>query len=192
MMDLLHIASLRQGANGSNPEAPNYANYDESKANPYPDLPDPLVLNNGKKVTSAKMWWNQRRPEIVELFDREIYGRVPKNVPKVKWEVASTKNEMNGDVPVITKELAGHVDNSSYPEVTVDMKVSLSTPANAKGPVPVIMEFGGGAPDRWRAWPGSGSQGSAETGSRRSYLAAASAGERLGLRGDFDQQYSGR
>jgi (4-O-methyl)-D-glucuronate---lignin esterase len=146
MMDLLHIASLRQGANGSNPQAPNYANYDEAKANPYPDLPDPLVLNNGKKVTSAKMWWNQRRPEIVELFDREIYGRVPKNVPKVKWEVASTKNEMNGDVPVITKELIGHVDNSSYPEITVDMKVSLSTPADAKGPVPVIMEFGGGAP----------------------------------------------
>jgi hypothetical protein len=145
MMDLLHIASLRQGANGNNPQAPNAANYDESKANPYPDLPDPLVLNNGKKVTSAKVWWNQRRPEIVELFDREIYGRVPKNVPKVKWEVASTKNEMNGDVPVITKELIGHVDNSSYPALTVDMRVSLSTPANAKGSVPVIMEFGGGA-----------------------------------------------
>jgi len=91
MMDLLHIDSLRQGANGNNPEAPNAANYDESKANPYPTLPDPLLLNNGKKVTSSKMWWNQRRPEIVELFDREIYGRVPKNVPKVKWEVASPR-----------------------------------------------------------------------------------------------------
>jgi hypothetical protein len=145
MMDLLHIASLRQGANGNNPQAPNYANYDESKANPYPNLPDPLLLNNGKRVTSAKMWWNQRRPEIVELFDREIYGRVPQNVPKVKWEVASTMNEMNGDVPVITKQLVGHVDNSSYPEITVDIHVSLSTPANTKGAVPVIMEFGGGA-----------------------------------------------
>jgi hypothetical protein len=154
MMDLLHIASLRQGANGSNPQAPNYANYDESKANPNPDLPDPLVLNNGKKVTSAKMWWNQRRPEIVELFDREIYGRVPKNVPKVKWEVASAKNEMNGDVPVITKELIGHVDNSSYPDITVDMRVSLSTPANAKGPVPVIMEFGGNPPGTGRGFGG--------------------------------------
>jgi hypothetical protein len=146
MMDLLHIASLRQGANGNNPQAPNAANYDESKANPYPDLPDPLVLNSGKKVTSPKMWWNQRRPEIVELFDREIYGRVPNNLPKVKWEVRSTTNEMNGDVPVITKELVGHVDNSSYPDMTVDIRLSLSTPANAKGPVPVIMEFGGGAP----------------------------------------------
>ncbi len=152
MLDLLHIASLRQGANGSNPQAPNYANYDEAKANPYPDLPDPLVLNNGKKVTSAKMWWNQRRPEIVELFDREIYGRVPKNVPKVKWEVASTKNEMNGDVPVITKQLIGHVDNSSYPEITVDIRASLSTPANARGPVPVMMEFGGNPPGTGRGF----------------------------------------
>jgi hypothetical protein len=156
MLDQLHIDSLRQGANGNNPQAPNAANYDESKANPYPNLPDPLVLNNGKKVTSAKMWWNQRRPEIVELFDREIYGRVPKNVPKVKWEVASTKNEMNGDVPVITKELVGHVDNSAYPEITVDMRVSLSTPANAKGPVPVIMEFGGNPPGTGRGFGGAG------------------------------------
>jgi hypothetical protein len=158
MMDLLHIDSLRQGANGNNPQAPNAANYDESKANPYPTLPDPLVLNNGKKVTSSKMWWNQRRPEIVELFDREIYGRVPKNVPKVKWEVASTKNEMNGDVPVITKELIGHVDNSSAPDITVDIRASLSTPANAKGPVPVIMEFGGNPPGTGRGFgaPGKG------------------------------------
>ena len=156
MMDLLHIDSLRQGANGNNPQAPNAANYDEDKANPYPNLPDPLRLNNGKKVTSVKMWWNQRRPEIVELFDREIYGRVPKNVPKMKWEVASTKDEMNGDVPVITKELVGHVDNASYPEITVDMRISLSTPANAKGPVPVIMEFGGNPPGTGRGFGGAG------------------------------------
>jgi len=82
IMELLHITELRQGANGSNPQAPNAANYDESKANPDPNLPNPLVLNNGKKVKTAKMWWNQRRPEIVEDFDREIYGRAPQNTPK--------------------------------------------------------------------------------------------------------------
>jgi hypothetical protein len=56
MMQLLKITSLRPGADGRNTEAPNAANYDEAKANPYPKLPDPLVLNNGKKVTSAKTW----------------------------------------------------------------------------------------------------------------------------------------
>jgi len=100
IMDLLHITSLRPGADGRNTQASNAANYDEAKANPYPTLPDPLVLKNGKKVTTSKIWSNQRRAEIVEDFDREIYGRVPKVTPKVKWEVTSTTQEMNGDVPV--------------------------------------------------------------------------------------------
>jgi hypothetical protein len=142
MMDLLHIASLRRGADGKNPDAPNAANYDESKANPYPDLPDPLKLKNGKKVKTAKDWWKLRRPEIVEDFDREIYGRMPKDTPKVNWEVVKTTREMSGDVPVITRQLVGRVDNSAYPAVAVDIQLVLSTPANATGPVPVIMEFG--------------------------------------------------
>ena len=144
MMDLLGIESLRPGRNGMNPQAENYANYDESRANPYPSLPDPLVLKNGQRVTTPQMWWNQRRPEIVEDFDSEIYGRVPKDTPKVKWELTKTTNEKNGDVPVITKKLVGHVDNSSYPAITVDIQLTLSTPSNAAGPVPVIMEFGFG------------------------------------------------
>jgi hypothetical protein len=142
MMELLHIAELRPGKNGSNPQAPNYANYDEAIANPYPRLPDPLVLKNGRKVTSAKEWWSKRRPEIVEDFDREVYGRVPKVTPKVRWEVVNTTNGTNGDAPIITKTLEGVVDNSSYPSIEVKIQVSLSTPANAKGPVPVIMQFG--------------------------------------------------
>ena len=144
MMDLLGIKSLRPGRNGMNPQADNYANYDESKANPYPNLPDPLTLKNGQKVTTAQMWWNQRRPEIVEDLDREIYGRAPRNTPKVNWEVTSTNNEKNGEVPVITKQLVGHVDNSSFPAISVDIQLTLTTPAGAKGPVPLIMEFGFG------------------------------------------------
>src|SRR5262249_8722665 len=137
----LHIASLRPGVNA---RVLGAANYDEAKANPYPALPDPLTMKNGKKVTSAKTWWDQRRPEIVEDFDREVYGRMPKLVPKVKWEVTNTAEERVGEVPVTTKTLVGHVDNSAYPEISVDIQLSLSTPANAKSPVPVIMVFGGG------------------------------------------------
>jgi hypothetical protein len=73
ILKLLGIDSLRVGPSGD-PKAPNAANADESKANPYPNLPDPLVLNNGQKVTSPDIWWKLRRPEIKELFDREIYG----------------------------------------------------------------------------------------------------------------------
>ncbi|HXI91305.1 MAG TPA: acetylxylan esterase [Blastocatellia bacterium] len=142
IMNLLHISSLRPGANGNDPQAPNAANYDESKANPYPNLPDPLILKSGRKVTTATSWWNQRRAEIVEDFDREIYGRIPSVTPKVKWEVTSTTKEVKYDAPVITKQLVGHVDNSSYSLITVDIQLTLTTPASAAGPVPVIMEFG--------------------------------------------------
>jgi hypothetical protein len=145
LMGLLNIKELRRGANGSNREAPNYANYDESKANPFPALPDPLVLKSGKRVTSAKMWWSERRSEIVEDFDREIYGRVPKVTPKVNWEVTATTKETNGDFPIVVKKLVGHVDNAAYPQIKVDIQLTLTTPANAKRPVPVIMEFGFGA-----------------------------------------------
>src|SRR5215813_427386 len=61
MLEALKITSLRPGANPNDPQAPNAVNYDESKANPYPRLPDALVLKNGRKVTSAKIWLQQRR-----------------------------------------------------------------------------------------------------------------------------------
>ena len=141
LLDLLHIASLRPGVNGNDPNAPNAANYDEAKANPFPTLPDPLRLKNGKQVTNPKTWWEQRRPEIVEDFDREVYGRVPKNVPRVEWEVIEAKHEDKYGIPVVSKKVVGHVDNSSYPLVNVDIQLSLTTPANTTGPVPVIMEL---------------------------------------------------
>ncbi|HTP33717.1 MAG TPA: hypothetical protein VMJ75_16170 [Candidatus Acidoferrales bacterium] len=179
MMDRLHIASLRPGVNA---RVPGSTNYDEAKANPYPDLPDPLTMKNGKKVTSARMWWDRRRPEIVEDFDREIYGRVPKSVPNVKWEVTKAVNESVGDVPIVTKTLVGHVDNSAYPEIAVDIQLSLSTPADAKAPVPVIMVFGGGF-------------GAAQGGPPPAVapeLAGAGAGQRMGLRHVESGQHSGR
>ena len=145
IMDELHITSIPPGAPGSsNPET-----YNEATANPYPKLPDPLTLKNGKKVTSKDMWVTQRRPEILEDFEREVYGRTPKVTPRVNWELVSSTEGMNGEFPIITKQLIGHVDNSSYPAITVNIQLTLVTPANAKGPVPVMMQFGGapgGAP----------------------------------------------
>ena len=141
LLDLLHIASLRPSVNGNDPQAPNAANYDEAKANRYPVLPDPLLLKNGKRVTNAKTWWDQRRPEIVADFDHEVYGRIPATVPRVEWAVIAEQREVKYDIPVVSKRIVGHVDNSSYPLVNVDIQLSLTTPANAVGPVPVIMEL---------------------------------------------------
>ena len=95
MMDQLGIKALRPGPSG-NEKAPNHANYDESTANPYPNLPDPLTLNDGKKVTTPQMWWDKRRPEIVEMYEKYVYGRIPKDVPKVTWTVTAVDHEMIG------------------------------------------------------------------------------------------------
>jgi hypothetical protein len=141
MMSQLGIKALRPGPSG-NENAPNHANYDESKANPYPNVPDPLTLNDGTKVTSAQVWWDKRRPEIVEMYSKYVYGRVPKNVPKVTWTVRAVDHEMIGFTPVIAKDLIGVVDNSAYPAISVKIHMTLVTPANAKGPVPVLMMFG--------------------------------------------------
>ena len=141
MMDRLGIKQLRPAAS-HDPKSPNAVNYDEAKANPYPNtLPDPLKLKNGKRVTSAKMWWAQRRPEIVEDFDRDVLGRVPAQVPKVTWEVMNTSRETVGEMPVETKRLNGHLDNSADPAIQVNIDLLLTTPANAVGPVPVILEL---------------------------------------------------
>jgi hypothetical protein len=141
MMDQLGIKVLRPGASG-NESDPNHSNYDESKANPWPDYPDPLTLKNGQKVTTPDMWWKQRRAEIQEDFDREVYGRVPKDVPKVTWTVKVTDHEFVGWTPVIARHLVGRVDNSSYPLIDVNIDMVVVTPANAHGPVPILMMFG--------------------------------------------------
>lgn len=141
MMDQLGIRSLRPGPSGDD-KAPNHANYDESLANPFPNLPDVLTLKNGRKVTTADMWWKLRRPEIAEDMEREVYGRVPAGVPKVTWETRITDHEWIGFTPVIAKKMIGHVDNSAYPLISVDINMTVVIPANAKGPVPVLMMFG--------------------------------------------------
>jgi len=141
MMDQLGIKALRPGPSG-NEKAANHANYDESKASPYPNLPDPLVMNDGQKVTTPQMWQDKRRPEIVEMFEKYVYGRIPKDVPKVKWTVMAVDHERIGFTAVIAKDLIGEVDNSEYPAISVKIHMTLVTPANAKGPVPVLMMFG--------------------------------------------------
>lgn len=141
MMEQLGITKLRPGYSANSGD-PNSANYDESVATPYPVLPDLLTLKNGKKITTANQWSELRRPEIAEDLAREVYGRVPENTPKVKWVVDISEREFVGMMPVNAKKLTGHVDNSEYPLIDVKIEMVLVTPANAKGPVPVLMMFG--------------------------------------------------
>jgi len=141
MMDQLGIKALRPGPSGSE-NAPNPANYDEAKANPFPNVPDPLVMNDGTKVASAAMWKEQRRPQLVEMLSKYVYGFVPANVPRVTWTVNAVDHEMIGFTPVTATDLIGTVDNSAYPAISVRIHMTLVTPENVHRPVPVLIMFG--------------------------------------------------
>ncbi len=141
MLDQLGIKSIRRGFD-SDQSSPYAANYDESKANPFPVIPELMTTKSGKKVKTAKQWWEVRRPEIVEDFEREVYGRLPENIPDVTWTVVAEEIENLGMMRVKAKQLVGHVDNSACPSINVDIKMVVVTPADAKGPVPLLMMFG--------------------------------------------------
>ena len=132
MLEQLGITALRPGPSG-NEQAPNYANIDEAQANPFPELPDPLTSKDGQRVTTPGGWWHARRPEIVEDFEREIYGRVPAHVPDVTWSVAKQVDGVVGTKPVVARQLVGHVDNTAMPSIGVDIDLVLVTPAKSKG-----------------------------------------------------------
>lgn len=146
MMMKLGIDELRPGPSG-NPSAPNAANSDESKATPYTSLPDPLIFDDGTQVKTKKDW-EKRKMEIKEYFASEVYGRMPDNTPGVTWEILEEKDSLFGEIPAHFKKLIGHVDNSAYPEIDVDIEMMMATPLEIKDPVPLIMQFS------W-IWPAS-------------------------------------
>lgn len=141
MLEQLNIQSIRPGVNGSNPQAPNAANYDESKTNIYPNIPVVLQLNNGKKVDSKRAWNYHRKPEIVEDFEREIYGRIPDNIPPISWKIISTENKMMAGFPVEIQKLVGTVDNKRFPSISVQMEVTIGFRKDIKKAMPAIMEL---------------------------------------------------
>jgi lysophospholipase L1-like esterase len=140
MLDQLGITALRPGPSG-NEQAPNHANVDETQANPFPELPDALTSKNGQRVTTPGDWWHVRRPEIMEDFEREIYGRVPADVPEVTWSVTKQVDGVVGTMGVLGRQLVGHVDNTAMPSIAVDIDLVLVTPAKVKAPVPVMIMF---------------------------------------------------
>ena len=144
MLGQVGVKRLRPGPSG-NAASSNPANYDEEFANPYPDLPEVLISHEGAKVETADVWWNQRRPEIVDDFEREVLGRIPDHVPDVTWEVVGVEEIKLGEQSAIQKQLNGAVDNSACPELRVNISMIVVTPkeaTDASKPVPVLMMYG--------------------------------------------------
>jgi hypothetical protein len=139
MLDHLGIKRMRKGRDARAPDTS-----DEATANPYKDtMPDLMTFKDGTKVTSADQW-PRRRAEIVEDFEREVYGRIPGNVPKVAWKVTSTVEGESGGIAFVTRTLVGQVDNSAFPKIKVEIQASFTVPRYAAGRVPILLQFGFG------------------------------------------------
>jgi hypothetical protein len=113
---------------------PADVNYDESKVPPY-TLPDPLVLSDGQRVTDAATWREQRRPEILRLFETQVYGRSPQPLPGMRFEVTSVDESALGGL-AIRKEV------SVYPtgdQAGLSLDLLIYLPRQAPRPVPVFL-----------------------------------------------------
>ena len=89
-----------------------------------------------------KTWWNQRRPEIVELFDREIYGRVPATAPAIRWKLVKEECATEAGVRVVKRWYEGIADNRAFPAASAVIQLRYTVPAGAKGKMPLILSFG--------------------------------------------------
>src|SRR5262245_29032689 len=153
MLDQLGIKKVRKGRDARAKDTS-----DEATANPFKDsMPGLMTFKDGKKVKTADQW-PKRRAEIVEEFEREVYGRIPRNVPKVKWEVASTREGESGGIATVTRTLVGHPDNSAFPQIKVAIQASFTVPRDRAGRVPIILQFGGGFGFGGRGGPNSWTQ----------------------------------
>lgn len=139
MLDRLDIVQLRPGADGFDPKAPNAANYDEARAGT-PELPQLMRLSDGRPVRNRKDW-DRRRREIVALFDREVYGRVPLTAPKIRWHLVREERAAEAGMPVIRRWLEGKADNRAWPQASATIAVRYTLPAGRRH-VPVMLSFG--------------------------------------------------
>ena len=115
-------------------------NHDESKVRPY-SLPDPLTLLNGQKIRTGEQWQAKRRPEIVRLFEQNVYGRTPSVRVTPHFKVVSTDRRALDGRAVRKQAVISFDGQVSGPKI----HVLLYLPANTKGPVPVFvgLNFGG-------------------------------------------------
>lgn len=138
-LKLLGITAMQPPATAYDIGKPGNANYEESKANPYPHLPALLVMQNGQKITKAAQW-PTRRKELLNLFAENVYGKYPAHIPGVTWKVESTQQMTVAGVPAVVKHIVGHVDNSAYPAIAVEIVADVVTPVATRGKkVPVIV-----------------------------------------------------
>jgi hypothetical protein len=114
-------------------------NYDEAKVGTY-TLPDPLKLNDGKPVRNAKTWYTKRRPEIIEMFETQQYGRDPGRPADERFEVTETGTALNGKA-IREQVTISFSKDESWPRI----HLLIYLPAGESKPVPIFFTINFGA-----------------------------------------------
>ena len=130
----LLAAGLVLGAGGVALAQPKDVNYDEAKIAPY-TLPDPLVTEQGTKITDSKSWEKRRRPELLRQFETQMYGRCPARPNDMRYEVTSLDtNALDGLATrkEVSIYLAGKRDGPR-------LDLLLFVPNGTNGPVPAFL-----------------------------------------------------
>ena len=114
-----------------------HVNYTETKVGEY-TLPDPLALADGEKVTDAKTWFSKRRPEILKLVEENIYGRAPGRPEDMSFDVHD-KGTPAFDGKALRKQVTIYFSKDKTDNY-LDLLIYL--PADAEGPVPLLLQMG--------------------------------------------------
>lgn len=108
--------------------------YEEENVPKY-TLPDPLIAEDGTPIKTAKQWINQRRPEILKIFEEQVYGRAPEFKGEIQFKVLEEdKNALGGKA--IRKQVKVQLTNKADGP---SMELLIYSPKNAKGPVPTFL-----------------------------------------------------
>ena len=110
------------------------ANYDEAKVPRY-ELPDPLTMQNGTRVKSAKDWVEKRRPEVLELFRKHVYGRSPERPSGLKFKVIQNDTTALGGQASRREVRITFARKEATPEATL----LIYLPKDTDGPVPAFL-----------------------------------------------------
>ena len=113
---------------------PQGINYDETRVPRY-TLPDPLVLANGKKVKNAKIWWKKRRPEILKLFEEQVYGKVPGKLKGIKFKMLSVDEKALNGLATRKQVSVLFTGKENGPK----MDILIYIPNNRQKPVPTFV-----------------------------------------------------
>jgi hypothetical protein len=108
--------------------------YDEAKVPKY-SLPDPLVMNSGERVRDANTWTSRRRPEILEIYRTEMYGRSPERPAQLAFDVSSIEKRALGGRAVRKQVTISVAAGTAAPK----MKVLIYLPTSAQKPVPLFL-----------------------------------------------------